>query len=181
MRFALGMDNREIARALGRTDGATKVLLHRAIRQLEELVKQGGGADHGEAEAERAAPGDFEHLLRQALQPVDPPDELEARVEQRAAHAGDRRRRGARGLGALRDARPAQLGPARSPPRASAPAPPSGSCSCGRSAAATSAAPPPRTCSSSRSTPSATSPARPARSSTRRRAGSDRDGGAPSR
>jgi RNA polymerase sigma-70 factor, ECF subfamily len=39
MRFALGMDNREIARALGRTDGATKVLLHRAIRQLEELVE----------------------------------------------------------------------------------------------------------------------------------------------
>ena len=45
MRFALGMDNREIARALGRTDGATKVLLHRAVRQLEELVRkseQGG-------------------------------------------------------------------------------------------------------------------------------------------
>jgi RNA polymerase sigma-70 factor (ECF subfamily) len=40
MRFALGMDNREIARALGRTDGATKVLIHRAIRQLEEIVKQ---------------------------------------------------------------------------------------------------------------------------------------------
>ena len=40
MRFALGMDNREIARALGRTDGATKVLLHRSIRQLEELVKK---------------------------------------------------------------------------------------------------------------------------------------------
>jgi RNA polymerase sigma-70 factor (ECF subfamily) len=38
MRFALGMDNREIARALGRTDGATKVLLHRAIKQLESLV-----------------------------------------------------------------------------------------------------------------------------------------------
>jgi RNA polymerase sigma-70 factor (ECF subfamily) len=36
MRFALGMDNREIARALGRSDGATKVLIHRAIRQLEE-------------------------------------------------------------------------------------------------------------------------------------------------
>jgi RNA polymerase sigma-70 factor (ECF subfamily) len=35
MRFALGMDNREIARALGRTDGATKVLIHRAIKQLE--------------------------------------------------------------------------------------------------------------------------------------------------
>ena len=38
MRFALGMDNREIARALGRTDGATKVLIHRAIKQLEQLV-----------------------------------------------------------------------------------------------------------------------------------------------
>ena len=42
MRFALDMDNREIARALGRSDGATKVLIHRAIRQLEqELQKQG--------------------------------------------------------------------------------------------------------------------------------------------
>ena len=40
MRFALGMDNREIARALGRSDGATKVLLHRAIRQLEGLVAE---------------------------------------------------------------------------------------------------------------------------------------------
>jgi RNA polymerase sigma-70 factor, ECF subfamily len=38
MRFALDMDNREIARALGRTDGATKVLLHRAIKQLEGIV-----------------------------------------------------------------------------------------------------------------------------------------------
>jgi len=38
MRFALGMDNREIARAMGRTDGATKVLIHRAIRQLEGIV-----------------------------------------------------------------------------------------------------------------------------------------------
>jgi RNA polymerase sigma-70 factor, ECF subfamily len=36
MRFALGMDNREIARAMGKTDGATKVLIHRAIKQLEE-------------------------------------------------------------------------------------------------------------------------------------------------
>src|ERR687886_2166767 len=43
MRFALGMDNREIARALGRTDGATKVLLHRAIRQLEDLVRKAEG------------------------------------------------------------------------------------------------------------------------------------------
>jgi RNA polymerase sigma-70 factor (ECF subfamily) len=38
MRFALGMDNREIARAIGKTDGATKVLLHRAIKQLEGIV-----------------------------------------------------------------------------------------------------------------------------------------------
>jgi RNA polymerase sigma-70 factor (ECF subfamily) len=38
MRFALGMDNREIARAMGRSDGATKVLIHRAIKQLEGLV-----------------------------------------------------------------------------------------------------------------------------------------------
>lgn len=43
MRFALGMDNREIARALGRTDGATKVLLHRAIKQLEQIVAEGPG------------------------------------------------------------------------------------------------------------------------------------------
>jgi RNA polymerase sigma-70 factor, ECF subfamily len=28
--------NREIARALGRSDGATKVLIHRAIKQLQE-------------------------------------------------------------------------------------------------------------------------------------------------
>ena len=35
MRFALGMDNREIARTLGRSEGATKVLIHRAIKQLE--------------------------------------------------------------------------------------------------------------------------------------------------
>jgi RNA polymerase sigma-70 factor, ECF subfamily len=41
MRFALDMDNREIARALGRTDGATKVLIHRAIRQLEEEMQDG--------------------------------------------------------------------------------------------------------------------------------------------
>jgi RNA polymerase sigma-70 factor, ECF subfamily len=43
MRFALGMDNREIARALGRTDGATKVLLHRSVRQLEDLVRKAEG------------------------------------------------------------------------------------------------------------------------------------------
>ena len=55
MRFALGMDNREIARALGRTDGATKVLLHRAIRQLEGIVAEGAG-NHGAFAAH--APGD---------------------------------------------------------------------------------------------------------------------------
>jgi RNA polymerase sigma-70 factor, ECF subfamily len=36
MRFALGMDNREIARAMDRSEGATKVLIHRAIKQLEQ-------------------------------------------------------------------------------------------------------------------------------------------------
>lgn len=41
MRFALGMDNREIARALGRSEGATKVLIHRAIKQLEEGLGRG--------------------------------------------------------------------------------------------------------------------------------------------
>ena len=39
MRFAIGMDNREIARALGRSEGATKVLIHRAIRQLEAQLE----------------------------------------------------------------------------------------------------------------------------------------------
>ena len=33
--------SREIARALGRTEGATKVLIHRAIRQLEEELAHG--------------------------------------------------------------------------------------------------------------------------------------------
>jgi len=43
MRFALGMDNREISRAMGRSEGATKVLIHRAIKQLEhELGLQEG-------------------------------------------------------------------------------------------------------------------------------------------
>jgi RNA polymerase sigma-70 factor (ECF subfamily) len=39
MRFALGMDNHEIARALGKTEGATKVLLHRAIKQLGQSLE----------------------------------------------------------------------------------------------------------------------------------------------
>jgi len=45
MRFALGMDNREIARALGRSDGATKVLIHRAIKQLEKDLEERHGGD----------------------------------------------------------------------------------------------------------------------------------------
>jgi RNA polymerase sigma-70 factor, ECF subfamily len=45
MRFALGMDNREIARALGRSEGATKVLIHRAIKQLEESLKEESESD----------------------------------------------------------------------------------------------------------------------------------------
>ena len=40
MRFALGMDNREIARALDRSDGAAKVLIHRAIKQLQEMLDE---------------------------------------------------------------------------------------------------------------------------------------------
>ena len=40
MRFALGMDNREIARTLGRSEGATKVLIHRAIKQLENDLRE---------------------------------------------------------------------------------------------------------------------------------------------
>jgi len=47
MRFALGMDNREIARALGRSDGATKVLIHRAIKQLEEIIGDPRRGDDG--------------------------------------------------------------------------------------------------------------------------------------
>ncbi len=42
LRFSLGMSNREIARALGRSDGATKVLIHRAIKQLEERLQEAG-------------------------------------------------------------------------------------------------------------------------------------------
>ena len=45
MRFALGMDNKEIARALGRSEGATKVLIHRAIKQLEQRLEEEGGGD----------------------------------------------------------------------------------------------------------------------------------------
>jgi RNA polymerase sigma-70 factor (ECF subfamily) len=48
MRFSLGMDNREIARAMGKSDGATKVLIHRAIKQLQELIEADETvAEHG--------------------------------------------------------------------------------------------------------------------------------------
>ena len=57
MRFALGMDNREIARALGRTDGATKVLIHRAIKQLEEIVSDPVAADGSSSPAQAGANG----------------------------------------------------------------------------------------------------------------------------
>jgi RNA polymerase sigma-70 factor, ECF subfamily len=58
MRFALGMDNREIARALGRSDGATKVLIHRAIKQLEGLVEDAGaGTGTGTDTGTRTHPG----------------------------------------------------------------------------------------------------------------------------
>lgn len=52
MRFSLGMDNREIARAMGKSGGATKVLIHRAIRQLEERLAEAGEltADAGREE-----------------------------------------------------------------------------------------------------------------------------------
>src|SRR3954454_23361632 len=46
MRFALGMDNKETARALGRSEGATKVLIHRAIKQLEQRLQ--GEGDEGD-------------------------------------------------------------------------------------------------------------------------------------
>lgn len=39
MRFALGMSNKEIAQALGRSSGATKVLIHRAVKQLEQELE----------------------------------------------------------------------------------------------------------------------------------------------
>ena len=45
MRFALGMDNREIAHTMGRTEGATKVLIHRAIKQLEHDLQLEAGEE----------------------------------------------------------------------------------------------------------------------------------------
>ena len=50
MRFALDMDNREIARALGRSEGATKVLIHRAIKQLEQGLQEESADDEAGVE-----------------------------------------------------------------------------------------------------------------------------------
>jgi RNA polymerase sigma-70 factor (ECF subfamily) len=92
MRFALGMDNREIARALDRSDGATKVLIHRAIRQLEGLVNE--QPPHGEEQPEakdgstgngHAPPGQHANLA--------------ARARSRASSRTVRRRRATMGGG----------------------------------------------------------------------------------
>ena len=79
MRFALDMDNREIARALGRSDGATKVLIHRAIKQLEEELS-------GRMSEARF---DVEALLRSALTPVEPPEALSDRLERHLTELTD--------------------------------------------------------------------------------------------
>ena len=50
MRFALDMDNREIARALGRSEGATKVLIHRAIRCSEQGLEEESAGDEAGVE-----------------------------------------------------------------------------------------------------------------------------------
>ncbi len=50
MRFALDMDNREIARALGRSEGATKVLIHRAIKQLQQGLEEESGDEAGSSD-----------------------------------------------------------------------------------------------------------------------------------
>ena len=53
---------------------------------------------------------DFEALLRRALAPVEPPDELAERLESTLVELTELGRRRARGLGAVGHARPAQLG-----------------------------------------------------------------------
>ena len=53
MRFALGMDNKEIARALGRSEGATKVLLH--ARSSNSRRGLGGRGHERRREASAAA------------------------------------------------------------------------------------------------------------------------------
>ena len=122
MRFALGMDNREIARALGRSEGATKVLIHRAIKQLEERdgARRGGRMSaeqarvpepDGRPRAARSC-GCWRRRSRRWSRPAALVDELEVRLAE-CQRRGDRGARGAGRLGAGRDARPAQLGAPR--------------------------------------------------------------------
>ena len=105
MRFALGMDNREIARALGSSDGATKVLLHRAVKQLEGIVRveeerMSETTDFETPAAPRAGAG------RPARRPL--------RARRGAPDPHHRAGRGrARGVGGRDAARPAQLGQGR--------------------------------------------------------------------
>jgi RNA polymerase sigma-70 factor (ECF subfamily) len=85
MRFALDMDNREIARALDRSDGATKVLIHRAIKQLEALVAEAAAAGDGTPTSDRdgrdgaTPPGIEAGAIASAEIPA---------VAERSAHAG---------------------------------------------------------------------------------------------
>ena len=115
MRFALGMDNREIARALGRTDGATKVLIHRAIKQLEEQLEP-SERRRTMTEAASRAPTSRRCSRRAAAdRPArGPPRRASRRRLDGHRGRGDRALRvGRRALGvrARVAARPAQLGP----------------------------------------------------------------------
>jgi len=70
MRFALDMDNREIARgARPQRRPPPRCCLHRAIRQLEGIVADDSGASSG---GERSVSVNVEALLREALTPVEP-------------------------------------------------------------------------------------------------------------
>ena len=108
MRFALGMDNREIARALGphrrRDEGAASTAPSGSSRGSSRTRRRA-------SDMSEAVPPTSRRLLRRALAPVEPPDgpgRRALRVDADRAHRARRRR--ARGLGARRDARPAQLG-----------------------------------------------------------------------
>ncbi len=42
LKFVQGLDNRTIARVMGRSEGAIKSLQHRALKSLERLLREGG-------------------------------------------------------------------------------------------------------------------------------------------
>ena len=132
MRFALGMDNREIARALGP--------LRRRHQGADPPRDQAAGGDRrrsssGVRPMTEALPN-FEGLLREALAPVEPPEDLVERLEG-TLHEHHRAGRGrARGVGALGDARPAQLGAPGGRDRRRAAPPARRSCCCGPAGAA---------------------------------------------